>query len=96
MLKFLLAKIIVSRVHVYMIRHVIHTTLIAFYDLISKIDTTVTKCDFTLNSFVSILAGSHPSYNSSVAKAEGMTPLGSEGWWFNTSWGPTFSQVMMR
>ena len=66
-------------------RHVIHTTLIAFYDLIRIIDTTVTKCDFTLNHLVSIFADSHPSHNSSVAKAEGMISLGSEGWWFNTS-----------
>ena len=36
-------------IQLFIIRHVIHTTLIAFYDLISKIDTTVTKCDFTLN-----------------------------------------------
>ena len=35
-------------------RHVIHTTLITFYNLISKIDTTVTKRDFTLNQLVSI------------------------------------------
>ena len=36
------------------IRHVIHTTLIAFYDLISKTDTTATKCNFTVNNVLSI------------------------------------------
>ena len=58
----------------------IHTTLIAFYDLIGKIDTTVTKCDFTLSYLLSIFVNCQPSHNSSVAKVEGMIPLGSEGW----------------
>ena len=36
-------------------RHVIHTTLIAFYDLISKTDTTVAKGDLIVNNMVIIL-----------------------------------------
>ena len=33
------------------VRHVIHTTLIAFYALISKTDTTVTKCSLMIFNF---------------------------------------------
>ena len=48
----------------------IHTTLIVFYDLISKSDTTVTKCDFTVDKFASILLCRHPSPYSSVGEVE--------------------------
>ena len=54
--------------------HVIHTTLIAFCDLISKTDTTVNKCDFTVNNFASILLGCHPSHCSLVAKLQAQHP----------------------
>ena len=50
-------------------RHVIHTTLIAFYDLISQTDTTVTKCDFNVNHLVSIFQARKQILNSSVARS---------------------------
>ena len=56
-------------VQTYQCRHVIHTTLIAFYDLISKTDTTVTKCDFTVNHLVSIFLAKKQILNSSVARS---------------------------
>ena len=74
-------------------RHVIHTTLIVFYDLISKSDATVTECDFSVNPVVSIFACCHPSHYSSVAKAKGLKVVGFEAWWFKTSCGSTFFPV---
>ena len=68
-----------------------------FYDLISKTDRTVTKCDFTENNLASIFpTTSQPGHISSVAQAE--------AWhhWDQAVGGSTpaedhlFSQVMMR